>query len=302
MSREGLIAIAAARQVKSTGEIDPPAGLFDEFCARFPYEETEDQLTSIGDVLTDLASGKPMDRLVCGDVGFGKTEVALRAAFVVAMSGKQVAVVCPTTLLARQHFKTFSERFRGWPVKIGRLSRLVPTAEANQTREALAKGEIEIIVGTHAVLSKQVQFKDLGLVVVDEEQHFGVKHKEALKALRAEVHMLTLSATPIPRTLQMALSGIREMSIIATPPVDRLAVRTYITPHDPVVVREALLREKYRGGQAYYVAPRIKDLPDLERFLREQVPEVKFVVGHGQMAQPTQLEDVMPSAFYEEPV
>jgi transcription-repair coupling factor (superfamily II helicase) len=294
---QGLIAIAAARQLKSTEEIDPPSGVFDEFCARFPYEETEDQLSSIGDVLEDLASGKPMDRLICGDVGFGKTEVALRAAFVVAMSGKQVAIVCPTTLLARQHYKTFTDRFAGWPVKVRRLSRLVPTAEANETREALKNGEVEIVVGTHAVLSKQVAFKNLGLVVVDEEQHFGVKHKEALKALRAEVHMLTLSATPIPRTLQMALSGIREMSIIATPPVDRLSVRTYITVDDPVTVREALLREKYRGGQAYYVAPRIKDLPHLEQFLREQVPEVKFVVGHGQMA-PTQLEDVM-SAFYD---
>ena len=294
---EGLIAIAAARQLNLSEEIDPPSGLYDEFCARFPYEETEDQLASIADVLGDLAGGKPMDRLICGDVGFGKTEVALRAAFVVAMSGKQVAVVCPTTLLARQHFKTFSERFQGWPVKVRRLSRLVPAAEANQTREGLKKGEIEVVVGTHAVLSKQVEFKNLGLVVVDEEQHFGVKHKEALKALRAEVHMLTLSATPIPRTLQMALSGIREMSIIATPPVDRLSVRTYITPFDPVVAREALLREKYRGGQAYFVAPRIKDLPDLERFLREQVPEVKFIVGHGQMS-PTQLEDVM-SAFYD---
>jgi transcription-repair coupling factor (superfamily II helicase) len=294
---EGLIAIAAARKLNVTGEIDPPPGLFDEFCARFPYEETDDQLSSIGDVLADLASGHPMDRLICGDVGFGKTEVALRAAFVVAMSGRQVAVVGPTTLLARQHFKTFTERFQGWPVRIGRLSRMVPAAEANATREGLKKGEIEIVVGTHAVLSKQVEFKDLGLVIVDEEQHFGVKHKEALKALRAEVHVLTLSATPIPRTLQMALSGIREMSIIATPPVDRLSVRTYITPHDPVVLREALLREKYRGGQAYFVAPRIKDLPELERFLREQVPEVKFVVGHGQMS-PTQLEDVM-SAFYD---
>jgi transcription-repair coupling factor (superfamily II helicase) len=294
---EGLIAIAAARQLNVSDEIDPPPGLFDEFCARFPYEETDDQLSSIADVLGDLASGHPMDRLICGDVGFGKTEVALRAAFVVAMSGKQVAVVCPTTLLARQHFKTFSERFQGWPVKIRRLSRLVPAAEASETREGLKNGEVEIIVGTHAVLSKQVAFKDLGMVIVDEEQHFGVKHKEALKALRAEVHVLTLSATPIPRTLQMALSGIREMSIIATPPVDRLSVRTYITPHDPVVLREALLREKYRGGQAYFVAPRIKDLPELERFLREQVPEVKYVVGHGQMA-PTQLEDVM-SAFYD---
>ncbi len=294
---EGLIKIAAARQLKSTDEIDPPHGIFDEFCARFPYEETDDQLNAISEVLSDLSSGKPMDRLICGDVGFGKTEVALRAAFVVAMSGKQVAIVCPTTLLARQHYKTFSERFAGWPVKVRSLSRLVTAKDAAETREGLANGALEIVVGTHAVLSKQVTFKDLGLVIVDEEQHFGVKHKEKLKELRADVHMLTLSATPIPRTLQMALSGIREMSIIATPPVDRLAVRTYITPNDPVVAREALLREKYRGGQAYYVAPRLSDLPAIERFLRESVPEIKFVVGHGQMA-PTQLEDVM-NAFYE---
>ncbi len=294
---EGLIAIAAARATREIEVTDPPQGLFDEFCARFPYDETDDQLNAISDVLTDLASGKPMDRLICGDVGFGKTEVALRAAFVMAMSGRQVAIVCPTTLLARQHFTTFSARFQGWPVRVRRLSRLVPAAEASETREGLAKGEIEVVIGTHAVLSSQIKFKDLGLVIVDEEQHFGVKHKEALKALRAEVHVLTLTATPIPRTLQMALSGLREMSIIATPPVDRLAVRTYVTPWDPVAIREALLREKYRGGQAYYVAPRIKDLPDLEKFLRESVPEVKFVVGHGQMA-PTQLEDVM-GAFYE---
>jgi transcription-repair coupling factor (superfamily II helicase) len=294
---EGLIAIAAARATREIEVTDPPAGLFDEFCARFPYDETDDQLNAIGDVLTDLASGKPMDRLICGDVGFGKTEVALRAAFVMAMSGRQVAIVCPTTLLARQHYSTFSERFKGWPVRVRRLSRLVPAAEAAETRAGLAKGEIEVVIGTHAVLSKQVAFKDLGLVIIDEEQHFGVKHKEAMKALRAEVHVLTLTATPIPRTLQMSLSGIREMSIIATPPVDRLAVRTYVTPWDPVAIREALLREKYRGGQTYYVAPRIKDLPDLETFLREQAPEVKFVVGHGQMP-PTQLEDVM-SAFYE---
>jgi transcription-repair coupling factor (superfamily II helicase) len=271
--------------------------VFDEFCARFPYEETDDQLAAIGDVLEDLGAGRPMDRLICGDVGFGKTEVALRAAFVVAMSGQQVAIVCPTTLLARQHYKTFSERFEGWPVQ--GAPPVAPGAGQGSRRDprGLKNGEVEIVVGTHAVLSKQVGFKDLGLVIVDEEQHFGVKHKEKLKELRADVHMLTLTATPIPRTLQMALSGIREMSIIATPPVDRLAVRTYITPVGPGVVREALLREKYRGGQAYYVVPRISDLPELERFLREQVPEVKFVVGHGQMA-PTQLEEVM-SAFYD---
>ncbi len=294
---DGLIKIAAARMLKKSEQILSPQGLFEEFCARFPYEETEDQLHAIGDVLSDLGSGRPMDRLICGDVGFGKTEVALRAAFVVAMSGRQVAIVCPTTLLARQHFKGFSERFKGWPVKVRQLSRMVPAKEAAETRAGVAAGELEILVGTHAVLSEQVKFKDLGLVIVDEEQHFGVKHKEKLKALRADVHMLTLSATPIPRTLQMALSGIRELSIIATPPVDRLAVRTYVMPFDPIAVREALLREKYRGGQAYFVTPRLADLPRLETFLREQVPEVKFVVGHGQMA-PTQLEDVM-SAFYD---
>ena len=294
---EGLIAIAAARALKHVEEAHPPHGVFDEFCARFPYEETDDQLNAIADVLSDMEAGRPMDRLICGDVGFGKTEVALRAAFVMAMSGRQVALVCPTTLLARQHYTTFQARFQGWPVRIGRLSRLVPTAEANATREGLRKGEIEIVIGTHAVLSKQVAFKDLGMVIVDEEQHFGVKHKEALKALRADVHVLTLTATPIPRTLQMALSGIREMSIIATPPVDRLAVRTYITPFDPISVREALLREKYRGGQSYFVTPRIADLSELAKFLREEVPEIRFVTGHGQLA-PTQLEDVM-AAFYE---
>jgi transcription-repair coupling factor (superfamily II helicase) len=294
---EGLIALAAKRSLRTSSAITPPAGLFDEFCARFPYEETDDQLNAIGDVLEDLGKGTPMDRLICGDVGFGKTEVALRAAFVVAMTGQQVAIVCPTTLLARQHFKTFSERFAGWPVKVRHLSRMVTTKDAAETRAGLKDGSFEIVVGTHAVLSDQVGFKDLGLVIVDEEQHFGVKHKEKLKGLRADVHLLTLTATPIPRTLQMALSGIREMSIIATPPVDRLAVRTYVTPWDPVLVREALLREKYRGGQAYYVVPRLSDLPDIEQFLREKVPEVKFVVGHGQMS-PTQLEDVM-SAFYD---
>ncbi|HYC98352.1 transcription-repair coupling factor [Brevundimonas sp.] len=294
---EGLIALAAKRSLRTSEAITPPHGLFDEFCARFPYEETDDQLAAIGDVLEDLGKGTPMDRLICGDVGFGKTEVALRAAFVVAMTGQQVAIVCPTTLLARQHFKTFSERFAGWPIKVRHLSRMVTAKDAAETRAGLKDGSFEIVVGTHAVLSEQVGFKDLGLVIVDEEQHFGVKHKEKLKSLRADVHLLTLTATPIPRTLQMALSGIREMSIIATPPVDRLAVRTYVTPWDPVLVREALLREKYRGGQAYYVVPRLSDLPDIEKFLREQVPEIKFVVGHGQMS-PTQLEDVM-SAFYD---
>ncbi len=294
---EGLIKLAAARALREGAAIDPPSGLYDEFCAQFPYDETDDQLNAIADVLEDLGKGHPMDRLICGDVGFGKTEVALRAAFVVAMSGQQVAIVCPTTLLARQHFRTFSQRFQGWPVRVRQLSRLVARKEADETREGLKKGEIEVVIGTHALLSEQVGFKDLGLVIVDEEQHFGVKHKEKLKTFRADVHMLALSATPIPRTLQMALSGIRDMSIIATPPVDRIAVRTYVLPYDPVSLREALLREKYRGGQAYYVVPRLSDLPDVADFLRTQVPEVKFITGHGQLS-PTQLEDVM-SAFYD---
>ncbi len=294
---EGLIQLAAARAMREGAAIDPPSGLYDEFCAQFPYDETDDQLNAIADVLEDLGKGHPMDRLICGDVGFGKTEVALRAAFVVAMSGQQVAVVCPTTLLARQHFKTFTARFQGWPVRVRQLSRLVGRKDADETREGLKKGEIEIVIGTHALLSEQVGFKDLGLVIVDEEQHFGVKHKEKLKTFRADVHMLALSATPIPRTLQMALSGIRDMSIIATPPVDRIAVRTYVLPYDPVSLREALLREKYRGGQAYYVVPRLSDLPDVADFLRTQVPEIKFITGHGQLS-PTQLEDVM-SAFYD---
>lgn len=294
---EGLIAIAAARANRQAEQIIPPDALYDEFCARFPYEETDDQLAAIEDVFGDLAAGRPMDRLICGDVGFGKTEVALRAAFVAAMSGRQVAVVCPTTLLARQHFKTFVERFRGWPVQIRQLSRLVPAKDAAETRAALKAGTVEIVVGTHAILSKDMGFADLGLVIVDEEQHFGVKHKERLKEMRADTHVLTLSATPIPRTLQLSLAGIREMSIIATPPVDRLAVRTYVTPWDPVTIREALLREKYRGGQMFIVAPRIEHLEEIERFLREQVPELKFLTAHGQMP-PTTLEPIITN-FYE---
>lgn len=294
---KGLIAIAAQRQLRQAPKLIPPEGVWDEFCARFPYDETEDQLAAIEAVLDDLASGRPMDRLVCGDVGFGKTEVALRAAFCSAINGKQVAVVAPTTLLARQHYKTFTERFAGLPIKIGRLSRMVGTAEARETKKELGEGKIEILVGTHAILGKGVNFADLGLVIIDEEQHFGVGHKERLKELRAEVHVLTLSATPIPRTLQLAMTGVRELSLITTPPVDRLAVRSFISPFDPLIVREALLRERYRGGQAFFVCPRIEDLEEAAAFLRENLPEAKFVVAHGQMS-PSELEDKM-SAFYD---
>jgi transcription-repair coupling factor (superfamily II helicase) len=292
-----LIKIAAARQTREAPRLTVPPGLYDEFCAGFPYEETDDQLTAIDAVVEDLAAGKPMDRLVCGDVGFGKTEVALRAAFLTAMDGKQVAVVVPTTLLARQHTKTFTERFRGFPVNIAQASRMVSSAELAKTKKGITDGSIDIVIGTHALLGKSIKFKDLGLVIVDEEQHFGVAHKERLKQLRAEVHVLTLTATPIPRTLQLALTGVRDLSIIASPPVDRLAVRTFVAPFDPLMVREALLRERYRGGQSFFVCPRIEDLAGIKEFLEKNVPEVHFAVAHGQMP-PTVLEDIM-SAFYD---
>jgi transcription-repair coupling factor (superfamily II helicase) len=292
-----LIKVAAERALHEAPRLAVGAGLYDEFCAGFPYEETDDQQAAIAAVVADLASGRPMDRLICGDVGFGKTEVALRAAFIAAMNGKQVAIVVPTTLLARQHTKTFTERLRGYPVHIAQASRLVSAAQLAKVKNGLADGTVDIVIGTHALLGKSVKFKDLGLIVVDEEQHFGVAHKEKLKKLRAEMHVLTLTATPIPRTLQLALSGVREMSIIATPPVDRLAVRTFVAPFDPVVVREALLRERYRGGQSFYVCPRIEDLAEAKAFLDKTVPEVRVAVAHGQMPAAV-LEDIM-SAFYD---
>jgi transcription-repair coupling factor (superfamily II helicase) len=292
-----LIKIAAERHLHEAPKLPVQAGLYDEFCARFPYEETEDQLGAISATLKDLESGRPMDRLICGDVGFGKTEVALRAAFATALDGKQVAVVVPTTLLARQHAKTFSERFRGLPIRVAQASRLVGPKELTNVKKGLADGSIDIVIGTHALLGKSIKFRDLGLLIVDEEQHFGVSHKERLKQLRAQVHVLTLSATPIPRTLQLALTGVRELSIIASPPIDRLAVRTFVAPHDPLMIREALLRERYRGGQAFYVVPRIEDLAGVKDFLDKNVPEVKVAVAHGQMP-PTVIEDIM-SAFYD---
>lgn len=295
-----LIKVAAARQLKSLPAVEPPAGLYDEFAARFPYQETEDQEKAIAEVITDLSAGRPMDRLVCGDVGFGKTEVAMRAAFVAAMAGEQVAVVVPTTLLARQHYRGFAERFAGFPLTVRQLSRFVDAKEAKQTKAGLQDGTVDIVVGTHALLAESIAFKRLGLVIVDEEQHFGVVHKERLKNLKADVHVLTLTATPIPRTLQLALSGVRDLSLITTPPIDRLAVRTFVTPFDPLVVREALLREHYRGGQSFFVCPRISDLREAEEFLKSVVPEVKAAVAHGQMA-PKVLEAVM-TAFYERKV
>ena len=284
MMADRLIRVAAERALRTAPILEAPDDMWEAFCARFPYDETEDQLTTIEAVLDDLASGRPMDRLVCGDVGFGKTEVAMRAAFIAAACGIQVAVVAPTTLLSRQHTKSFKDRFRGFPMKVRQLSRFVTAKDAAKTREGIANGTVDVVIGTHAVLSKQVRFHKLGLLIVDEEQHFGVQHKERLKQMRSDIHVLTLSATPIPRTLQLSLSGVRELSIIGTPPVDRLAIRTYVSEFDAVTIREALLREHYRGGQSFYVVPRVSDLPEIEAFLRDQIPEVSVVVGHGQLA------------------
>ncbi|SFN71054.1 transcription-repair coupling factor [Roseovarius lutimaris] len=294
---ERLIRVAAERALRRAPAIEAEHHAWEAFAARFPYQETDDQLAAIADVMADLDSGTPMDRLICGDVGFGKTEVAMRAAFVAAMSGLQVAVIAPTTLLARQHYQEFAKRFRGFPVSVRPLSRFVSSAEAAKTREAMAKGTVEIIIGTHALLAKSIRFHNLGLLIIDEEQRFGVNHKERLKQLRSDVHVLTLTATPIPRTLQLSLSGVRDLSIIGTPPVDRLSIRTYVSEFDSVTIREALLREHYRGGQSFYVVPRISDLPEIEAFMAAQMPELSYVIAHGQMAA-GELDDRM-NAFYD---
>lgn len=292
-----LIRIAAERALRKAPVMDPPPHAWEEFSARFPYQETDDQLRAISEVMEDIHSGAPMDRLICGDVGFGKTEVAMRAAFVAAMSGVQVAVIAPTTLLARQHAASFKERFRGFPLEVRQLSRFVSAKDAQQTRDGMARGTVDIVIGTHALLAKGIRFNNLGLLIIDEEQHFGVGHKERLKQLRSDIHVLTLTATPIPRTLQLSLTGVRDLSIIGTPPIDRLAIRTYVSEFDAVTIREALLREHYRGGQSFYVVPRISDLPEIEEFLKEQLPELTYMVAHGQMAA-GELDDRM-NAFYD---
>jgi transcription-repair coupling factor (superfamily II helicase) len=292
-----LIRVAAERELRTAPALEAQHHAWEAFSARFPYQETDDQLRAIEDVLDDLTSGRPMDRLICGDVGFGKTEVAMRAAFVAAMSGVQVAVIAPTTLLARQHYKSFAERFRGFPLEVHALSRFVSPKQAAKTRDGMARGTVDIVVGTHALLAKNIRFQNLGLLIIDEEQHFGVGHKERLKQMRSDIHVLTLTATPIPRTLQLSLSGVRDLSIIGTPPVDRLAIRTYVSEFDAVTIREALLREHYRGGQSFYVVPRISDLPEIEQFLRDHVPEISYVTAHGQLAA-GELDERM-NAFYD---
>jgi transcription-repair coupling factor (superfamily II helicase) len=291
-----LIAIAAERKAISIEPIykTPEYGSFED---RFPYSETEDQLTAIADIEKDLSSNYPMDRLICGDVGFGKTEIAMRAAFLVASSGKQVAIIAPTTILARQHYNNFIERFAQTNFKISSLSRLTPKSHISDIVYGVAMGTINIIIGTHALLAPNIKFHDLGMVIIDEEQHFGVMQKERLKEMKHSAHVLALSATPIPRTLQMSMLGIRDLSLIATPPIDRLSVRTNIIPNDPVIIRDALMREHYRGGRSFYVAPRIKDLESIELELKTLVPELKYIIAHGRMA-PTIIDKIMTD-FYD---
>lgn len=293
MARE-LLTIYARRQMQEVEPFSAPDELFREFEAAFPYEETPDQMAAIQDVLADMQSGRPMDRLICGDVGYGKTEVAIRAAFKAALDSRQVAVLVPTTILARQHYATFVERFKDYPLRVEMVSRFRSPAEQKQVIRALADGGVDVVIGTHRLLQRDVHFKNLGLVIIDEEQRFGVSHKERLKKMRAQVAMLTLSATPIPRTLNMGMIGMRDLSIIDTPPVDRLAIRTYVTRFDDDLIREAVLREMQRGGQVYFVHNRVKSIAAMADFLKTLIPEARIAIGHGQMAE-KDLEKVMLS-------
>lgn len=289
-----LIGIAAARELATAPVLAADPEDYARFCEGFPYQETPDQADAITAVIQDLASGKPMDRLVCGDVGSGKTEVALRAAFHAAMAGWQVAVVAPTTLLARQHTETFRKRFAGFPIPIAQASRLTGGKGLAEAKAGLKSGALRIVIGTHALLSESVSFAKLGLIIVDEEQRFGVQHKERLKQLREGVHVLTLTATPIPRTLQLALSLVRSLSLIVTPPAGRLPVRTIVCEMEPARIGEALIAEKKRGGQSFYVCPRIRDLAMVADMLEREVPEVSFVRAHGRMSA-SELDRIMDS-------
>jgi len=287
-----LLDLYARRQARQGFGFDLDQPLYADFSSGFPYEETADQQTAIEAVLGDMVSTQPMDRVVCGDVGFGKTEVALRAAFVAVQGQKQVAVLVPTTLLAQQHFSNFSDRFADWPVRIELLSRFRTGKQADQVLEDLAAGKVDIVIGTHKLLQRDVRFKQLGLVIVDEEQRFGVRQKERLKQLRAEVDLLTLTATPIPRTLNMAMAGIRDLSIIATPPARRMAVKTLVSRWDNALLREALQREIQRGGQAFFLHNEVRNIEQIAREVAELAPAARIRVAHGQMPQ-GELEKVM---------
>lgn len=292
-----LLQTAAARSTQTAPVVIPENPSWDTFLARFQFTETDDQALAIADVLSDLRKGMPMDRLICGDVGFGKTEIAMRAAFVTAMRGLQVAILAPTTLLVQQHFQTFCDRFAGFPLELRQLSRNTSHENATIVKQELKNGICDIVIGTHALFGKSITFNRLGLVIVDEEQNFGVEQKEKLKRFRANSHVLSMTATPIPRSLQMGLSGVRDLSIISTPPIDRLAIRTYFMEFDPITLRSAILHEFYRHGQCFVVVPRVIDLPEIIDFIGQYIPEVSFVVAHGQMPK-TEMKSRV-GAFYE---
>jgi transcription-repair coupling factor (superfamily II helicase) len=291
-----LLEVYARREAREGYTFESKEQAYTQFCAAFPFEETPDQEATIRAVLDDMHSPRVMDRLVCGDVGFGKTEVALRAAFVATSNQKQVAILVPTTLLAQQHYNSFSDRFADWPVTVEVVSRFKSTKELNEVMRRAASGEVDILIGTHKLLQSDFRFNDLGLLVIDEEHRFGVKQKEVIKALRSEVDILTLTATPIPRTLNMALGGMRDLSIIATPPARRLSIKTFVREHNIALIKEAVLRETLRGGQVYYLHNEVKTIEETARKLRELLPDISIAVAHGQMPE-TQLEQVM-SSFY----
>ena len=282
LARE-LVSLQAARELARGFAFSPRDALFEEFEATFPFEETPDQLAAIEDTLSDMQKEKPMDRIVCGDVGYGKTEVAVRAAFRAALDGKQVAMLVPTTILCQQHEETFRERLAGHPVRVESFSRFQTPRQSRRVLEGLADGSVDIVIGTHRLLQKTVQFRDLGLLVVDEEHRFGVTHKERIKQLKKTVDVLTLTATPIPRTLQLAFTGLRDLSVIDTPPADRLAIRTQVGRHSDEVIREAVLREMRRGGQVYLVHNRVQTIGAAAERLEKSVPEAKVIVTHGQL-------------------
>jgi transcription-repair coupling factor (superfamily II helicase) len=293
---EELVQLYALRTARAGTAFAPPDAMYKEFEAGFEYEETPDQQRAIDETLASMQTRKPMDRLICGDVGYGKTEVAMRAAFLAVEGGKQVALLAPTTILAQQHLQTFRHRFRNHPVRVEMISRFLTSKEAAQVLQETAKGNVDIVIGTHRLLQKDVVFKDLGLVIIDEEHRFGVVHKERLKKLRQLVDVLSLTATPIPRTLHMSLVGIRDLSIIETPPVDRLAIQTYVTRYDENLIRDAILRELERGGQVFFLHNRVETIDRLTQKLADLVPEAKMAVAHGQM-RPRELEKVMLDFF-----
>jgi len=292
-----LLDVYARRAARPGHHFRWPEADYRTFETGFPFELTEDQAHTIDDVLEDLASNQPMDRVVCGDVGFGKTEVALRATFAAVHGGKQVAVLVPTTLLAQQHGHNFRDRFADWPVRVEVLSRFQSAKQVKDIVAGLRSGSVDVVIGTHRLLQHTKDFKDVGLVIVDEEHRFGVRHKEAIKSLRSEIDILTLTATPIPRTLNMALGGLREMSLITTPPAERLAVKTFVSEWNDVIIREACLREIKRGGQVYFIHNRVEDIGRIEQHLEKLVPEANIRIGHGQMPE-RELEQVMLDFYH----